>query len=185
MDKNKLLKLAKMVMQFTECQTDKGTLTFDGELAVGTEVYIEVDGEYQPVKDDDYFTETQKITVKDGKVEEIEAIEMPKPEHIEEIEDMAGMGEELEPEPTIEPEPTVEPDERDTKIAELQAEVARLTEEIAVKDGEIEQLKGENEQLKTEVETLKNKPVEEPIKMNKTDLQPFTNTENKALKYFQ
>ena len=179
MDKNKLLKLAKMVMQFTECQTDKGTLTFDGELAVGTEVYIEVDGEYQPVKDDDYFTETQKITVKDGKVEEIEAIEMPEPEPIEE------MVEEVEPEPTIEPEPTVEPDERDTKIEELQAEVARLTDEIAVKDGEIEQLKGENEQLKTEVETLKNKPVEEPIKMNKTDLQPFTNTENKALKYFQ
>ena len=179
MDKNKLLKLAKMVMRFTECQTDKGTLTFDGELAVGTEVYIEVDGEYQPVKDDDYFTETQKITVKDGKVEEIEAIEMPEPEPIEE------MVEELEPEPTIEPEPTVEPDERDTKIAELQADVARLTEEIAVKDGEIERLKGENEQLKTEVETLKNKPVEEPIKMNKTDLQPFTNTENKALKYFQ
>ena len=179
MDKNKLLKLAKMVMQFTEQQTDKGTLTFDGELAIGTEVYIEVEGEYQPAPDGDYFTETQKITVKDGKVDELEAIEMPEPEPIEE------MVEEVEPEPTIEPEPTVEPDERDTKIAELQAEVARLTEEIAVKDGEIEQLKGENEQLKTEVETLKNKPVEEPIKMNKTDLQPFTNTENKALKYFQ
>ena len=179
MDKNKLLKLAKMVMQFTEYQTDKGNLTFDGELAVGTEVYIEVDGEYQPAQDGEYMTETQKITVKDGKVEELEAIEMPEPEPIEE------MVEELEPEPTIEPEPTVEPDERDTKIAELQAEVARLTEEMAVKDGEIEQLRGENEQLKTEVETLKNKPVEEPIKMNKTDLQPFTNTENKALKYFQ
>lgn len=173
MDKNKLLKLAKMVMQFAELQSDKGTLTFDGELAVGTEVYIEVDGEFQPAQDGEYMTETQKITVKDGKVEEIEAIEMPEPEPIEE------MAEELEPEPTI------EPDERDTTIAELQAEVARLTEEIAVKDTEIEKLKGENEQLKIEVETLKNKPVEEPIKMNKTDLQPFNNTENKALKYFQ
>ena len=179
MDKNKLLKLAKMVMQFTEYQTDKGNLIFDGELAVGTEVYIEVEGEYQPAQDGDYFTETQKITVKDGKVEELEAIEMPKPEHIEEIEDMAGMGDELEP------EPTVETDERDTKIAELQAEVARLTEELAVKDTEIERLNGENEQLKTEVETLKNKPVEEPIKMNKTEVNQFTNTENKALKYFQ
>lgn len=179
MDKNKLLKLAKMVMQFTEQQTDKGTLTFDGELAVGTEVYIEVEGEYQPAQDGDYLTETQKITVKDGKVEELEAIEMPEPEPIEE------MVEEVEPEPTIEPEPTVEPDERDTKIAELQAEVARLTEELSVKDTEIERLNGENEQLKTEVETLKNKPVEEPIKMNKTEVNQFTNTENKALKYFQ
>ena len=173
MDKNKLLKLAKMVMQFTEYQTDKGTLTFDGELAVGTEVYIEVDGEYQPAQDGVYLTETQKITVKDGKVEEIEAIEMPEPEPIEE------MAEEVEPEPTI------EPDERDTTIAELQAEVARLTEELAVKDTEIENLRGENEQLKTEVETLKNKPVEDPIKMNKTVVNQFTNTENKALKYFQ
>lgn len=173
MDKNKLLKLAKMVMQFAECLTDKGTLTFDGELAVGTEVYIEVDGEFQPAQDGEYLTETQKITVKDGKVEEIEAIEMPEPEPIEE------MAEELEPEPTI------EPDEKDTTIAELQAEVARLTEEIAVKDSEIEKLKGENEQLKIEVETLKNKPVEEPIKMNKTVVNPFNNTENKALKYFQ
>ena len=177
MDKNKLLKLAKMVMQFTEQQTDKGTLTFDGELAVGTEVYIEVNGEYQPAQDGEYFTETQKITVKDGKVDELEAIEMPEP-----IEEMV---EEVEPEPTIEPEPTVEPDEKDTTIAELQAEVARLTEELSVKDGEIEQLRGENEQLKTEVETLKNKPVEEPIKMNKTEVNQFTNTENKALKYFQ
>ena len=67
----------------------------------------------------------------------------------------------------------------------MQAEVARLTEEIAVKDSEIEKLKGENEQLKIEVETLKNKPVEEPIKMNKTVVNPFNNTENKALKYFQ
>lgn len=173
MDKNKLLKLAKMVMQFAELQSDKGTLTFDGELAVGTEVYIEIDGEFQPAQDGEYMTETQKITVKDGKVEEIEAIEMPEPEPIEE------MAEELEPEPTI------EPDERDTTIAELQAEVARLTEEIAVKDTEIEKLKGENEQLKIEVETLKNKPVEEPIKMNKTVVNQFTNTENKALKYFQ
>lgn len=179
MDKNKLLKLAKMVMQFTEQQTDKGILTFDGELAVGTDLYIEVEGEFQPAQDGEYLTETQKITVKDGKVEEIEAIEMPEPEPIEE------MVEEVEPEPTIEPEPTVEPDERDTKIEELQAEVARLTEELAVKDTEIERLNGENEQLKTEVETLKNKPVEEPIKMNKTEVNQFTNTENKALKYFQ
>ena len=85
MDKNKLLKLAKMVMQFAECLTDKGTLTFDGELAVGTEVYSEVDGEFQPAQDGEYMTETQKITVKDGQVEEIEAIEMPEPEPIEEM----------------------------------------------------------------------------------------------------
>lgn len=178
MDKNKLLKLAKMVMQFAECVTDKGTLTFDGELAVGTEVYIEVDGEFQPAQDGEYLTETQKITIKDGKIEEMEALEpTPEPEPMPKEEEMAE---------DVEPEPMPEPDSKDTAIAELQAEVARLTEELAGKDSEIEQLKGENEQLKVEVETLKNKPVEDPIKMNKTVVNnPFTNTENKALKYFQ
>ena len=172
MDKNKLLKLAKMVMQFTEQQTDKGTLTFDGELSVGTEVYIEVEGEYQPAQDGDYLTETQKITVKDGKVEEIEAIEMPEPEPIEDMVE----------EPTPEPEPEPAPD----RTAELEAEVARLQEELAARDTEIETLRSENEELKAENETLKNKPIEDPIKMNKTEqFEKIYNIENKALKYFE
>jgi hypothetical protein len=76
MDRNKLIKLAKLVMKFAEVETDKGTLIIDGDLAVGVEVSVEVEGEYKPAEDGEYTTETQKITIKDGKVESIEAIEV-------------------------------------------------------------------------------------------------------------
>lgn len=76
MDKNKLIKLAKLVMKFSEVTTDKGTLIIDGDLAVGNEVSVEVEGEYKPAEDGEYLTEIEKITIKDGKVESIEAIDV-------------------------------------------------------------------------------------------------------------
>ena len=179
MDKSKLLKLAKLVMQFGECNTDKGILTYDGgELTVGTEVFVEVEGEYVPAPDGEYMAEGQKIKVKEGKVEEIEVVEpepTPEPEPEPREEDMVE-------EPTPEPEPEPAPD----RTAELEAEVARLQEELAVRDTEIETLRAENEELKAENETLKNKPIEDPIKMNKTEqFEKIYNIENKALKYFE
>lgn len=176
MDKSKLLKLAKLVMQFGECNTDKGILTYDGgELTVGTEVFVEVEGEYVPAPDGEYLAEGQKVKVKEGKVDEIEAIE-PEPEPMPEPEPTQMLDE-----PTPEPEP--EPVDR---TAELEAEVARLQEELAAKDTEIEGLKADNERLVAEVETLKNKPIEDPIKMNKTEqFEKIYNIENKALKYFE
>lgn len=76
MDKNKLIKLAKLVMKFSEVTTDKGTLIIDGDLAVGNEVSVEVEGEYKPAEDGEYLTEIEKITIKDGKIESIEAIDV-------------------------------------------------------------------------------------------------------------
>lgn len=76
MDKNKLIKLAKLVMKFSEVTTDKGTLIIDGDLAVGNEVSVEVEGEYRPAEDGEYLTEIEKITIKDGKIESIEAIDV-------------------------------------------------------------------------------------------------------------
>lgn len=76
MDKNKLIKLAKLVMKFSEVTTDKGTLIIDGELTVGNEVSVEVEGEYKPAEDGEYLTEIEKITIKDGKIESIEAIDV-------------------------------------------------------------------------------------------------------------
>ena len=74
-----LLKLAKLVMKFAQIETDKGTLTVADELAVGVEVMVEVEGEFTPAEDGEYLTKTQKITIKDGKIEKIEekAEEMP------------------------------------------------------------------------------------------------------------
>lgn len=77
---SKLLKLAKLVMKFAEIETDKGTLTISDELAVGVEVYKEVDGEFVSVEDGAYETETQVITIKDGKVEAIEDKTQPESE---------------------------------------------------------------------------------------------------------
>ena len=69
----KLLKLAKMMIQFSEVETGKGILTSIEPLAEGVEVFIaDENGEFIAAPDDVYETETQLITVKDGKVEKIE-----------------------------------------------------------------------------------------------------------------
>lgn len=87
MDKNKLFKLAKLVMKFAEIVTDKATLTYDGELTEGVEVFVEKEGEFVAPEDGEYKTETQVITVEGGKVTNIEDIEVeeePTEEPVEE-----------------------------------------------------------------------------------------------------
>lgn len=86
MDRNKLIKLAKLVMKFAEVETDKGTLIIDGDLVEGIEVSIENEaGEIVPAEDGEYTTDTQKITIKDGKVESIEVEEEVTEEPKEEV----------------------------------------------------------------------------------------------------
>lgn len=68
----KLLTLAKLVMKFAEIETDKGMLTIADELTEGVEVFVEKEGEFVPAEDGEYVTDTQKITIKDGKIEKIE-----------------------------------------------------------------------------------------------------------------
>lgn len=77
----KLLKLAKMMIQFSEVETSKGILTSIEPLAEGVEVFIaDENGEFIAAPDDVYETETQLITVKDGKVEKTEDKEVtPEP----------------------------------------------------------------------------------------------------------
>ena len=87
MDKNKLFKLAKLVMKFAEIVTDKETLTYDGELAEGVEVFVEKEGEFVAPEDGEYKTETQVITVEGGKVTKIEDIEVEEEEKEEPIEE--------------------------------------------------------------------------------------------------
>lgn len=74
---NKFLQLASLIAKFSTVETNKGTLTATDEIAEGVEVYIkdETSGEFVAAPDDVYETETQLITVKDGKVEKIEAKE--------------------------------------------------------------------------------------------------------------
>lgn len=79
MDKLKILNLARMIAKFSEISTDKGTLISDGELAVGVEVFVEVDGELAPAEDGEYTQENgDVIVVAEGKVAEIRKAEEPK-----------------------------------------------------------------------------------------------------------
>lgn len=59
--------------QMASVTTDKGDLSYEGELAVGTEVYVvDADGNQTPAEDGDYVLEDGKtLKIADGKVSEI------------------------------------------------------------------------------------------------------------------
>jgi hypothetical protein len=83
MNKAKLLKLSKVLLQLSETITDKGTLIATEELVVGVEVFIENEGEFIPAADGEYLTAKEKIEVRDGKVESIEVLEESEPVEIQ------------------------------------------------------------------------------------------------------
>ena len=102
-----LLKLRKSLLQLAEVETDKGVLVIESELAEGVEVFVEDEnGEWIPAEDGEYITEDKVIVITDGKVAELKDKE---PEN--------------DPEPKAD-EKMQEPDEKDAKIAELEATVA-------------------------------------------------------------
>ena len=82
--------------------TDKGDLTYTGELAVGTEVFVVgEDGESTPAADGDYKVEGKTIKVVDGKVSEI-----------------------------VEDAPATDPAEESAEVAALKAQIKELQEKI-------------------------------------------------------
>ena len=86
--------------------TDKGELTYNGELAVGTEVFVvDENGESIPAEDGDYKVEGKTIKVVDGKVSEI-------------VEDAPV------------DEPASEPVAESAEIAELKAQIKELKAKI-------------------------------------------------------
>ena len=86
--------------------TDKGELTYNGELAVGTEVFVvDENGESIPAEDGDYKIDGKTIKVVDGKVSEI-----------------------IEDAPVA--EPVSEPVAESAEIAELKAQIKELKAKI-------------------------------------------------------
>lgn len=168
--KSKLLKLAKMLLNFKMIESDKGTLIIDSELVIGSDISIEGEnGEVLPAEDGEYIVDNQKITVEGGKVSEIEQIEPEQPE-----ETATETEEKLEEETATETETeTNEPDEKDLRIAELEGL-------LKDRDAIIEEL---TQKLK-ELEEKLNRPVEEPVKMAAT-VKEKTTKANGALKYFE
>ena len=168
MDVKKLLSLKKALLQFAEVVTDKGTLTIDGELAVGVDVYV---GD-EPAADGEYVLEDGRIVVvTEGKVSEIKEAEPAEP---------------TEPaEPVANAEPTTEPttaptepayDEKQAVINDLTAKVAELEAELIEKENKITELEAKLAELE--------KPVDQPLDM-KAQPQPFTVKSSGALKYFE
>ena len=167
--KNKLWKLAKMLIQFKEYETEQGKLVINGEIVEGAEANIENEnGELVPANGE-FEIDGVKVNIEDGK---IVSIEQPEPENEPEPETEEQKPEEMEEPETEEPK-TEEPDEKDLKIQELEGL-------LADRDAIIEELTAKIKELEEKV----NKPVEEPVKMNKT-VQENNKPQSGALKYFQ
>lgn len=164
--KNFMLRLAKMLMQFAEIETDKGKLTYEGELVEGTEVFIEIEGELTPAPDGDYRTDDQVITVAEGKVETIIEVEVEKdPEG-----DGEGQGE---------GDPQENFDEKDDRITELEAKVTELEAIIAERDARIAELEAQLAEKEEQLQMSVAKPAHKEVK----DII-ISNKENKALRFF-
>ena len=147
-----------MVMNLSEVKTNKGELISETVIEVGSEVFVEdANDMLVPAPDGEYVTQDEvTLVVADGKVVEIrekETEEAP----VEE----APVEEPLAEEPVEEaPVEEAEPDEKDQRIAELEAQIAELNQVIVEKD----ELIGE---LRKKLEETDTKPAEEQLKSQK------------------
>lgn len=150
----KIKKFARIICKFGQVETDKGAIYWEGDadLAVGDEVYQEIEGDRVKAEDGDFKTEDGiKITVEGGLVTYIgtEA----------EMEDETPAEEEIV---TI-VEDVVE-DVIDEKIDDAAEDVVEVVEEeIYDAKAEIDALKAEVEDLKAKLEELLKEPAADPI----------------------
>ena len=162
---SKLLKLARMVMNLSEIKTNKGELISETVIEVGSEVFIEdANDMLVPAPDGEYVTQDEvTIVVADGKVVEIrekETEEQPVEEPLAEQPVEEPLAEQpVEEQPTEDP---VQPDDKDKRIAELEAQIEELNQVIVEKD----ELIGE---LRKKLEETDSKPAEEQLKSQKTE----------------
>lgn len=160
----------RMLVKFASVETDKGTLYYADELAVGVDVFVDNEN-VEVAADGEYETEEKIIVVKDGKVEEIREKEVETPETpAEEPTEVEAEEEVVEP---VE-EPVQEP-EKD-EIAEIKAEIEAMK-------ADIEALK---EALAKVVEQPQAEPIEEQFeKVNKEpDTKGLPKSARKAIELF-
>lgn len=165
----KMSKIKEMIksilVQLGEVVTDKGILTYDGELAIGVEVKNE-DG--SKPDDGEYKVEEDKvIVVKDGYVDEIREIEETMAE--EKPEDKPA-----EEKPADE-KPQEEPDAKPNEVEELK----KLVDEHAAL---LTELNDRLKALEDLVKELNETPAVEPIEQEYSK-QPNTKSKNRACEY--
>lgn len=170
-NKNKNNKMSKikellksLLTDFTEVETDKGVIIYDGELAVGTEVRTE-EGDY--VEDGEYVIDEKTIVIADGKVVEVKEKEVEEEEE-EEVEEEVEAAEQVE-----EVVETEEPVEEDNRIEELQTKVSDLEERLKAIEELVKKINEETpvepieEQEFSKVVKSKNKAAEMAAYLNK------------------
>lgn len=170
------LALRNLILSFEDVQTDKGTLTVDGNLEVGAPVFV---GD-EPAEDGEYVLEDGRIlVVAEGKIAEIKepAVEEEPVEEKPAEEESVEAEEEPATEPEPEPEPAPEPEEdKDAIILELKARIAELEKEnedlraaLAEKDAEAV---AKEEEMRMSVEKyMKNKEAGKKTRTFKTYLK--------------
>ena len=164
---SKLYKLAKMILNLAEIKTNKGELISETVIEVGSEVFIEdANDMLVAAPDGEYVTQYEvTIVVADGKVVEIREKEPVEEAPVEEqpMEETLAEEQPVEEQP-VEEQPVEEApveDEKDKRIAELEAQIEELNQVIVEKDEEIGR-------LKSELEKSDSKPAEEQLKSQKT-----------------
>lgn len=169
--------LKKMLaLELGRVSTDKGELVYDGELAVGVEVFIEDEaGELQPAPDGEYATENSVIVVKEGKVAEIKENE---PKNAEPAEEESNENAPEEPndenveaeqidEPAAESaeapaEEEAEQESIEDKVARLEGLVNGFVEGVEKIVNAIAALEDRVAELENKVKDLDNEPAAEP-----------------------
>lgn len=159
---------------FAQVSTNKGILAWDGEAQmpeVGESVYsFDEDGNQISVEDGDYVLDDgTTIVVVDGKVSEIrdpEKGDTEQPTEETPAEEGEGGNDNVEPveEDADEEQPV---DDRDERIANLEAEIARLEEE--------------NGALKERIKELEEKPAAAPAEEEFKRVNKLESTGNKRL----
>lgn len=173
---NKMSKIKEMLksilVQLGEVNTDKGTLTYDGDLAEGVEVKNEdgskpADGEYKI--DDDKI-----IVVKDGYVEEIKEVEEEMAE--DKKEDKPADEKKADEKPQEKPDDEKPKEEEDAKPNELE-ELKKLVDEHATL---LAELSDRIKALEDLVKELNETPAVEPIEQ---EYSKHIKSKNRACEY--
>lgn len=171
--------LRALLLKAGEVATNNGTLIWngDGELAVGTEVFVENESEGEtevvPAPDGTYETEEKVITVADGKVASIEDKEPeskneepenePEPEPEPEPEaPVEGAEEEPQADPADEREEQEEERSVEDRVADLEARMGQVLEAVEVIINSFSEVESRLASLEEKIAKLDAEPAGEP-----------------------
>ena len=163
------IKLARAIMKFASVVTDKGELIYEGDVLVeGTSVFVEDEnGEIVAAADGEYIAEDRRIVVKDGEVEL--SVEKEPTQQVENLDEKDEKIAALEAEVK---EKSDKIDELNNMIAEKDSYIAELESKLNTKE---EELSAANAKLRESADD----PAKKKIQFSKEQID-----KNPALKYF-